>query len=358
MISTSRSAVRRALGLTSAVQEALLSGHIGQRQLHTFPVLSVSALGQLRKKTGYSLSLCKKALAENDQDVGKAKAWLDEKAQAEGWNKANKLEGRNTTQGLIGLQATKCGTAAAMVELNSETDFVARNKSFHILLNSIVEVCLARAQSLSSDAQVSVEHMNKSALGEVQTPEGKTLADLVALNIGQIGENLILKRAVLFKTGQCQSNQETKLCALTHPFTAASVADVAYGRFGSVLAYSADKTNKKVMPEGQTIESLTKQVCQHVIGMNPASVGDPNKEPEIVAKEAKKTIVEEPRGEGEMADEDWSQYEDSQLSVNTSELVHQPFLANTALAVKDVLMEAGLEVKDFARFEVGEEVKE
>ena len=50
--------------------------------------------------------------------MGKAKAWLDEKAQAEGWNKANKLEGRNTTQGLIGLQATKCGTAAAMVELN------------------------------------------------------------------------------------------------------------------------------------------------------------------------------------------------------------------------------------------------
>ena len=42
--------------------------------------------------------------------------------------------------------------------------------------------------------------------------------------------------------------------------------------------------------------SLTKQVCQHVIGMNPASVGDPNKEPEIVAKEAKKPIVEEPRG--------------------------------------------------------------
>ena len=43
---------------------------------------------------------------------------MDEKAQADGWNKANKLEGRNTTQGLIGLQATKCGTAAAMVELN------------------------------------------------------------------------------------------------------------------------------------------------------------------------------------------------------------------------------------------------
>ena len=50
------------------------------------------------------------------------------------------------------------------------------------------------------------------------------------------------------------------------------------------------------MPWNFFVESLTKQVCQHVIGMNPASVGDPNKEPEIVAKEAKKPIVEEPRG--------------------------------------------------------------
>merc|ERR1712029_1250055 len=75
-----------------------------------------------------------------EQDVAKAKAWLDERAQAEGWNKANKLEGRNTKQGLVGLQTTKCATAAAMVELNSETDFVARNKVFHVLLNSIVEV--------------------------------------------------------------------------------------------------------------------------------------------------------------------------------------------------------------------------
>ena len=59
-------------------------------------------------------------------------------------------------------------------------------------------------------------------------------------------------------------------------------------------------------------------------------------------------------GEGEMPDEDWSQYEDQALRVETNELVHQPFLANTSLQVKDVLMEAGLEVIQFARYEVGD----
>lgn len=255
----------------------------------------------------------------------------------------------------MGLQTTKCATAAAMVELNSETDFVARNKVFHVLLNSIVEVLLAKAQSVTtSGTDLSIEEMGKEALGEVATPDGKTLADLVALNIGQIGENLILRRAVLFKIGQGQPDQVVKLAALTHPFTAASVDDVAYGRFGSVLAYSTDKTNKKVMPAGTSIEALTKQICQHVIGMNPTMVGDPSQEPSKVEKR-EKLKVDEPRGEGEMADEDWSQYEDQALAnLNTTELVHQPFLANTSTLVKDVLMEAGLEVKQFARYEVGE----
>jgi len=367
MMSISRPALlRRALGLVSQQAEVLSAGqqfvntnnNRQMRSIHSFPVMSAagkSALGQLRKQTGYSLSLCKKALAETEQDVAKAKAWLDERAQAEGWNKANKLEGRNTKQGLVGLQTTKCGTAAAMVELNSETDFVARNKVFHVLLNSIVEVLLARAQTVNaSGPDVSIEEMSKEALAEVATPDGKTLGDLVALNIGQIGENLILKRAILFKIGQSQSNQEVKLSALTHPFTAASVDDVAYGRFGSILAYTSDKTNKKVLPNGQSIEALTKQICQHVIGMNPTTVGDPAQEPVRVEKR-ERLKVDEPRGEGEMPDEDWSQHEDEALiNVNTTELVHQPFLANTSLQVKDVLMEAGLEVKRFARFEVGE----
>ena len=94
---------------------------------HQLAKKPTSALAQLRKQTGYSLSLCKKALAENDQDVAKAKGWLDEQAQEQGWNKANKLQGRNTTQGLVGLQVSQCGLAAAMVELNREAEDFQEN---------------------------------------------------------------------------------------------------------------------------------------------------------------------------------------------------------------------------------------
>ena len=92
-----------------------------------------------------------------------------------------------------------------MTAHDSETDFVARNKMFHILLNSIVQVCLARAQTLQGaggEEAVSVSELTKEALASTVTEDGKTLGDLVALNIGQIGENLILKRAVLLKASR------------------------------------------------------------------------------------------------------------------------------------------------------------
>ena len=70
---------------------------------------------------------------------------LQEQAQAQGWNKANKLEGRNTSQGLIGVCLSSDETAAAIVELNSETDFVSRNKQFHNLLNTVISVILEKS---------------------------------------------------------------------------------------------------------------------------------------------------------------------------------------------------------------------
>lgn len=357
------------------------------RPIQTFPPLEgakaaaqsskkpPSALAQLRKKTGYSLSLCKKALAENGQDVGKAKAWLEEQAQAQGWNKANKLEGRNTTQGLVGLQVSACGTAAAMVELNSETDFVARNKQFHLLLNAVVDVCLkqAEAQQPFRDGKemVAVTTLSKADLANLNVAKEagnntKTLADLVALNIGQIGENLTLTRAVLFKVNKeavDPSVEEVKLSALTHPSANIHSSDsVAYGRFGSILAYTIDKqrAGEPVLPEGQTVESLARQICQHVIGMNPTSVGNPSEsKPEnAVADESSKPMaVEEPKGEGVQADEDWSQYQDEpSVGNNSTELVHQALLTNPAVTVKEVILEAAIDIKQFARYEVGQKM--
>lgn len=177
-----------------------------------------------------------------------------EQAQAQGWNKAMKLEGRNTTQGLIGVRVSQDGLAAAMVELNCETDFVAKNKQFHDLLNQVVESILAAAASgaaIPSSTATSLVLLNKGDLNklEAKPDEGKTLGDLVALNIGQIGENIVLRRCALYKVGG-----DLKLSALTHPSASIHNDGVAYGRYGTIVSYQARRSGDPngLLPQGQT----------------------------------------------------------------------------------------------------------
>ena len=88
-----------------------------------------------------------------------------------------------------------------MVELNCETDFVARNKQFLSLLQSVTDLNLTAAADTSQlDGEFSMKILEKEELDEIKQPDGKNLADLLALNIGQIGENITLKRAVHFKS--------------------------------------------------------------------------------------------------------------------------------------------------------------
>ena len=106
-------------------------------------------------------------------------------------------------------------------------------------------------------------------------------------------------------------------------------------------------------------ETMARQICQHVIGMNPTSVGNANEEikPEVVneVKEEDEATAAT-REEGVMADEDWGKMDEAshQQHNASSELVHQQLLTNPEVAVKDVLLEAGMEIKCFDRFEVGQ----
>nr|ACO15630.1 Elongation factor Ts, mitochondrial precursor [Caligus clemensi] len=272
---------------------------------------SKSPLAKLRKKTGYSLSICKKALDQNEQNLDKAMEWLKKQAQAEGWSKANKLSGRNTTQGLIGLLYRE--RVACMVELNCETDFVARNKNFHLLLNEITGVALSNAPK--KDEEIIVQSLQKEEMSEWRSlsEEGKTLADLIALNIGRIGENIVLKRSVLFSVPEGVS-----LSAVTHPSARIDNEDVLYGRLGTILAYSKDP-HHGIIPEGQTVGSMARQLCQHIIGMSPTEIG---------------------RIEDESPDPD-------------AHLLHQDFLLDEEVKISNLVQELGITLKHFHRFEVG-----
>lgn len=279
------------LKLGCLARTALYQAPSCTRLLSTSPLLPASALAQLRKKTGYSLSICKKALGESENDVAVAEKWLQEQAQALGLAKASKLQGRNTSQGLVGVRVQ--GGLAALVEVNCETDFVARNDKFVTLVEQIAETCLRSSAEGEGRREVGREDV-----GALQVEQGGSLSDLVALNIGQIGENLALGRATVMIAGEGE-----KLCGLCHPNTGEEGRQ--HGRFAALLKYTGDDSSLGVV----------RGVCQHIIGMAPTAV---------------------------------SNEEDRENS-----LFHQAYLLDEELKVSELLTKAGVEVKDFVRVEVG-----
>ena len=274
---------------------------------------------------------------------------FQDQAQEQGWSKANKLEGRATAHGLIGVQVDP--NSAVMVELNCETDFVARNKQFLSLLQTITDMNLSAAKDVSlASNEVSINNLDKTALDSLQQPDGKNLADLVALNIGQIGENLSLSRGAHFTVPKENSN--LTVIGFTHP--SGDVHKLSYGRYGVLLAL--EKIPNAIHPSDLNIEVLGQQLCQHVVGMNPESVGnldDPNSWPKAQDKKSVEKAEVEDNPDNPYGDYDTSVSEDD-FGSSEKEMIHQPFIFDTDRLVRDILLDSGLNIKGFVRYEVGQ----
>lgn len=273
-----------------------------------------------------------------------------DQAQAQGWDKANKLEGRKTAQGLIGVQVNNA--IAVMVEMNCETDFVARNKQFLSLLQTVIDLNLSAAiacQNTLEPGRMVINQLSGSELEKIPQDDGKSLADLVALNIGQLGENICLKRAVHFI---CKPNgDKTHMVGFTHP--SGDIRSLSFGRYGVLMAIEKDlfgKTTKE-----STLQSLGQQLCQHVVGMNPESVGNLNDRTNWPDK-TEKSAEAEPITDGQEEGHEILPSE-SDLTTSAKEMIHQPFLFDTDSFVRDVLIDAGLDIKGFVRFEVGQDME-
>lgn len=268
-------------GYSSSLRCAALGRRCLSTSLNAFSAATNSKpksnLAKLRKNTGYSLSLCKQALEKNEQDFDKALSWLkvgkkrnfyqfafpkisfiivltvifQEQALAQGWAKAQKLEGRNASQGLIGLLTS--GDSAAMVEMNCETDFVSRNASFHKLLETVTSLTLKGASEASeSHNGVAVKQSTKDDLSALKdSASGQTVADLVALDIGQIGENIVARRGVSLQ------GAGLRVAGVTHPSGKLNTQKLQYGRYAAVVAYTVEAPGS-----GQTQEDTGKsKIC-------------------------------------------------------------------------------------------------
>lgn len=274
-----------------------------------------SPLQKLRKKTGYTLQNCKKALQLYENDMEKAEQWLREQAQQHGWTQAAKLEGRNTSQGLITTIVDK--QFAALAEINCETDFVAQNEKFHGLAKTVAATVLKYVKTYENlnELQRSVFYGNN--LKSLIAADGKSLGDHSALTIGDVGENINLRRALAISV----YSPNVTVSGCTHPMSMNPTVPVAFGKYGALIAV---KDHKK----REDIQQLSMQLCQHIIGMDPQKIGNPQ------VDEPHNNVDEEPC------------------------MIYQEFLLDPSLSVQQLLVETGIEIVDFARFEVGENFDE
>ncbi|CAH2239897.1 elongation factor Ts, mitochondrial isoform X1 [Pararge aegeria] len=284
------------------------------RRLHITPVCQAaesSLLAKLRKKTGYTIANCKKALEMNNNDTDKAEAWLNEQAQAMGWAKATKLAGRKALQGLVAVKFDK--NHGALVELNCETDFVAKNDKFQKVLEDATLACYKFAHTnLQSKGPITKLELDSEQLGSLSAEGGKKLSEVLALFIGSVGENAILRRAECWKA----NSNDVKITAYTHP-ALATPSDYSTGRYGALLAYK----------QPNDIEDVGKHICQHIVGCAPRKIGDKEKD------------------------------KPTENSDDETCLIYQEYLLDPSYTVEEVLQSNKVEVLDYVRFSCGEEAE-
>jgi elongation factor Ts len=212
--------------------------------------MSVTAgmVKELRDKTGAGMMDCKSALTETSGDLEAAVDWL----RAKGLSKAAKKAGRVAAEGLIGVATAK--DRAVMVEVNSETDFVARNADFQKLVAGVAQAALGTDGSLA-------------AVNAAKMPDGAKVEDAIKAAVATIGENMTLRRAAMI------SVPSGSVATYVHGAVAPGL-----GKIGVIVGFkSAGDANK--------LAAIGRQVAMHVAAANPLAVRVEELDRDVVARE-------------------------------------------------------------------------
>jgi elongation factor Ts len=287
--------------------------------------ISAGMVKELREATGAGMMDCKAALTENDGNVEAAVDWLRKK----GLSKAAKKAGRVAAEGLIGLKVE--GVKGALVEVNSETDFVARNDLFQGLVKMIADVAL----SVGPD----VEAIKAAKVGAI------TIAEAITDTIAKVGENMTLRRAASLAVKQGTIGN----------YMHNSVVD-GLGRIGVLVALeSASKSDE--------LAGFGRQLAMHVASANPQALDPAGLDAKVVARE-KDVLAEKFRQQGK-AEAVIEKIVESGLKTFYKEvcLLEQPFIfddkKSVAQAVKEAEARAGSAIKiaGFVRYALGEGIE-
>jgi elongation factor Ts len=287
--------------------------------------ISASLVKELRDKTGAGMMDCKSALGETAGDVEAAIDWLRKK----GLSKAAKKAGRVAAEGLIGVVVQ--GTKGVVVEVNSETDFVARNEQFQGLVKMIAQVAVKTGAD--------VDAINAAKIGD------NTVADAIQAAIATIGENMTLRRAALLSVGQ----------GVVATYVHSAVTD-GLGKIGVIVALESTGKADELMAFGR-------QIAMHVAAANPTALDSASIDPAILVRE-KAVLADKAQQQGKPANV-VEKIVESGLKTYFKEvcLLEQAFIHDPSKSVAQAAKElegkvgAPIKIAGFVRYALGEGIE-
>ncbi|WP_428375092.1 translation elongation factor Ts [Lichenicoccus sp.] len=282
--------------------------------------ITAALVKDLREKTGAGMMDCKKALNETGGDVEQAIDWLRKKGLAA----AAKKSGRVAAEGLIGVASGP--RIAAMVEVNAETDFVARNESFQEFVNSVAQIAL----QIGDDVE---------AIKTAVLPTGRSVADEITHLIATIGENMSLRRARVLRVPS--GVVATYVHGALRP---------GLGKIGVLAAIEAPS-------ESEALELLGRQVGMHVAATSPSALDVNAVDPAALERE-RAVLTEQARASGKpeaiiekMVEGRVRKYYEEVV------LLEQVWVHDGESRVKAVVQKAGGKLVAFDRFKLGEGIE-
>lgn len=288
--------------------------------------ITAATVKELRERTGAGMMDCKKALAENNGDMEAAVDWL----RAKGLAAAAKKAGRTAAEGLVGVAVE--GTRGAVIEVNSETDFVAKNEKFQDFVRNVAQIALQTGGNVES-------------LLAASYPGGGAVEEVLTNNIATIGENQSVRRAAVVEVS------EGAVVSYVH-----NAAAPGLGKIGVLVALEGSAP-------AETLQGLGKQLAMHIAAANPLALNAEDLDPALIERE--RSIAQEKANEsGKPANIVEKMVEGSMAKFRKEHsLVSQLFVMDNKTPVADVVAQAGKEagapikLAAFVRFQLGEGIE-
>jgi elongation factor Ts len=290
--------------------------------------ITASAVKELRERSGAGMMDCKKALTETGGDLEAASDWLRSKGLAA----AAKKSSRTAAEGLVGVAVA--GTKGVAVEVNSQTDFVAKNEIFQAFVREVTSIALEKGDDVD-------------ALKAAPMAAGGSIEEVLVANIATIGENQVLRRAKTVSVSQ----------GAVIPYVHNAAAP-GMGKIGVLVALESDAGV-------DVLEPLGKQIAMHVAAAFPLALSVADLDPEVVEREA--AILREKNADkivgksAEVAEKILNGPIEKFKKENA--LLTQAFVMDGKTPVGDVVAKAAKDagativLKDYVRFQLGEGIE-